>query len=212
MTNVDFYFDPVCPWCWVTSRWLLIVSEHRDMTINWRPFSLALKTGSINPRDGESSHAHDHRQSHRVLRVMTAAYQRYDFALIDSYTLFGIKHHTAGFPYSNKWIATVLEELQLPPGLIDAADDATLDEWLQSELNSAIDVVGNDVGVPTIVFTAEDGTRQGYFGPVIREVPALDEALQLWDGLVQIATLRSFYELKRSRPAGNPLTGSSATC
>ena len=211
MTKVEFYFDPVCPWCWVTSRWLLLVRDHRDINIVWRPFSLALKTGSITPRDDESNHAEDHRASHRVLRVMIAA-QQHGVELIDSYSLFGLKHHTAGFPYTDKWIANVLEELDAPAELITAADDTSLDSTLQSELDTAIEVVGNDVGVPTIVFILDDGTRQGYFGPVLREIPEFDEAVKLWDGLANLATVKIFYELKRSRPDGGPDTSGPAVC
>lgn len=140
------------------------------------------------------------------------AAQQHGIELIDSYSLFGLKHHMAGFPYNDEWIANVLEELGAPADLISAADDSSLDAKLQSELDAAIEVVGEDVGVPTIVFTLDDGTRQGYFGPVIREIPELDEALKLWDGLANLATVKSFYELKRSRPNGGADTSSSAVC
>lgn len=212
MTNVEFYFDPGCPWCWVTSRWLLLVSNRRDINITWRPFSLALKNGALETRDKESPYAAKHRAAHRVLRVMMAAKEKHDKPLIDSYSCFGTKHHTAGFDYDDEWITNVLEELELPAELIEAADDARYDEKLQAELQSAIDVVGEDVGVPTIIFTNDDDEKQGYFGPVIRELPEMDEALKLWDGLVNLATVKSFYEIKRSRPAGGPDTASTARC
>lgn len=163
-------------------------------------------------RDNESEHAENHRQAHRVLRVSLAAQQAHGLPLIQSYTRFGIKHHTAGFAYSDEWIANVLDELSLPAELIGAADDTSLDEDLESELQSALDVVGNDVGVPTIVFTNENGDKQGYFGPVLLALPSTDESIKLWDGLSSLAGVKSFYELKRSRPPGGPDTASAARC
>lgn len=212
MTQVEFYFDPSCPWCWVTSRWLLYVSNYREINVTWRPFSLALKNNSLEGTADESPYAVKAHQSHRVLRVMIHALRQHGIPLIDSYTAFGIKHHTAGFDYNNEWIASVLDEMGLPAELIKAADDTTLDEFLQVELQSAIEVVGQDVGVPTIVFTSQAGNKLGYFGPVIRELPERDEALKLWDGLANLATVGSFYELKRNRPNGGPDIASTAKC
>lgn len=212
MIKVEFYFDPGCPWCWVTSRWLLLVSNRRDIDITWRPFSLAIKNKALEAKAKESPHAKNHRDSHRVLRVMMVASEMHGTPLIDSYSVFGTKRHTAGFDYNDEWIANVLDEMKLPAELIEAADDASYDDKLKAELQSAIDIVGEDVGVPTIVFTNENGEKQGYFGPVIRELPEMDEALKLWDGLANLATVSSFYELKRSRPAGGPDTASTARC
>lgn len=188
------------------------MSSERDINITWRPFSLALKNNAFESTDKESPHAKSSRDAHRVLRVMMAAQQRQNKPLIDSYSCFGTKRHTAGFDYDDEWIANVIAELGLPAELIKAADDASYDETLQAELQSAIDVVGKDVGVPTIVFTNDDGKKQGYFGPVILELPEMDEALKLWDGLSNLATVKSFYELKRSRPSGGPNTASTARC
>lgn len=210
MTKIDFYYDPSCPFCWITSRWLLQVSAHRDIDIGWRPFSLALKNNEKTKQDNETKHAQNHRDSHRVLRVIAAAEQAGTSA-IDLYSAFGAKYHTAGFPYDDTWISNVLEELKLPAELAQAADDAAHDEYLQSELQSALDAAGNAIGVPTIVFYS-DGDKLGYFGPVLNELPELSESLDIWDGLAKLATVKSFYELKRSRPSGGPDTASTARC
>lgn len=212
MSKVEFYFDPACPWCWVTSRWLLLVSNKREIDITWRPFSLAMKNGKLDKTEDDNPYTKKQLASHRVLRIMVAAAEQHGVSLADSYTAFGIKHHTAGFNYDDEWITTTLEELNLPAELIKAGEDHSLDTHLQSELDSAIEVVGEDVGVPTIVFTNDDDTKQGYFGPVIMELPEMDEALKLWDGLSSLATVKSFYELKRSRPSGGPDTASTARC
>lgn len=209
--NIAFYYDPSCPFCWITSRWLLQISPHRDVTVQWRPFSLALKNDELTERDGETEHAASHRASHRVLRIIEAARQQ-GASVIDLYTTFGVKYHTAGFPYDDTWIANILDELQLPAELAAAADDTAYDEHLQSELQSAMDVAGADIGVPTIVFHLDNDTKQGYFGPVLNELPDLDESLRIWDGLSQLAASTSFYELKRTRPSGNPDVASTAKC
>lgn len=211
MTKIDFYYDPSCPFCWITSRWLLMVSPHRDIDITWRPFSLALKNDELVERENETEHAKSHRDAHRVHRVIEAA-RAQGVSVIDLYTIFGVKYHAAGFPYDDTWIANVLEELQLPAELAAAADDPSYDAHLQDELQSALEVAGEDIGVPTIVFYAADGSKQGYFGPVLQSLPDLNESLELWDGLSKLATSTAFYELKRSRPSGNPDVASTAKC
>lgn len=212
--EVEFYFDPCCPFCWITSRWLLMVSSHRNITIEWKPFSLALKNDELaaNTDIAAKPHAKVHRDAHRVLRVMLAAQQQAGTPLIDLYTACGIQHHVAGFELDNELISNVLKEKNLPDSLLQYADDASLDSQLQSYIDQATQVAGQDIGVPTIVFTATDGTQQGFFGPVLQTLPELDEALDLWDGLSKLATNTSFYELKRSRPDGGPDVASTAKC
>lgn len=209
--DIEFYFDPSCPFCWVTSRWLLQVSGERDINIDWRPFSLALKNNELEPTSDESEHAGLHRQSHRVLRVMMAA-KNSGAKLIDLYTTSGIKRHVAGFELDDEHISEMLEENNLSLDIAEAADDISHDDELKQYISSATDVAGNDIGVPTIIFKNENGDKQGFFGPVLQELPGKDEALDLWDGLSKLATNSSFYELKRSRPSGGPDTASTAKC
>ena len=109
-------------------------------------------------------------------------------------------------------IREVLTTLELPAELLAAADDTSLDEMLQAELDTAIAVAGVDIGVPTIVFSDKAGDRLGYFGPVLNELPeTLEESLDIWDGLEKLARTSSFYELKRSR-SGGPDVFSTAKC
>lgn len=205
--NVTFYFDPICPFCWITSRWLLLVSNDRDINITWRPFSLALKNNKL--ADGDE---HDI-SAHRVLRVMQAVQEKNRaMPLIDLYTAFGIQKHIAGREYDDELILDVLEELKLPAELLAAADDTQYDEVLNESINEAIEVVGDDVGVPTIVFDLPSGERNGFFGPVLEELPSKEASLDIWDGLSKLAADKAFYELKRTRPDGNPNTGSTARC
>lgn len=210
MTKIDFYYDPACPFCWITSRWLLQVSSHRDIDITWRQFSLALKNDTLTEREDESEHDKKSRDSHRVHRVIAAA-EKSGVSAIDLYSLFGTKHHTAGFDYDDIWIANVLDEAGLPAELAKAADDTSYDEYLQSEIQSAVDAAGKDIGVPTIVFYNGE-EKLGYFGPVLNELPELEESLAIWDGLEKLAKIKAFYEIKRNRPSGSPDIASTARC
>lgn len=207
--NIKFYFDPACPFCWVTSRWLLMVSNKRELNIEWKLFSLAIKNDELGKTNKESDLSH--MPSHRVLRVMLAA-SKSGANLLDMYSAFGIKHFLAGDEYDNDVIASVLNQLGLEDRLIDFADDESLDKELIASTNSAVDKVGQDIGVPTIVFGREDGTETGFFGPVLQTLPEMDEALELWDGIVKLANNDNFYELKRGRPSGGPDVVSTAKC
>lgn len=213
MTNIEFFFDPTCPFSWITSRWLVQVQAKRDLDITWRQFSLALKNDSLSPKKGESSHAAKHRASHRVHRVISRAANVHGANMINLYSEFGIRYHTMDKSFDDETILEVLESLKLPEELVSAADDTSLDPALQAELDSAIEIAGEDIGVPTIVFTATDNSKLGYFGPVLNELPSdSEESLRIWDGLEKLATTPSFYELKRNRPAGGPDIYSAARC
>jgi len=210
--KIEFYFDPSCPFCWVTSRWLLMVSAHREINIAWQPFSLALKNNELQQKPDEYQHASVHRQSNRLLRVFFMASKLHDANLIDLYTSSGIKHHVAGFEFNDQHIKEVLSDNNLPEDLLKYADDTSIDKDLGLNIKSATDVAGQDIGVPTIIFENKLGEKQGFFGPVLQELPDLEEALDLWDGLSKLATNSSFYELKRSRPSGGPDVFSTAKC
>jgi len=187
-----------------------MVSGDRDITIQWKPFSLALKNDELTK--DVTPHSQNHRGAHRLLRVMAAAHAKHNTPLIDMYTSTGISHHVAGIAIDDELIAGMLEEYKLPADLVEQADNDNYDEQLQRTLTDATDVAGQDIGVPTIVFTATDGSKQGFFGPVLQELPDKAEALELWDGLSKLATNTSFYELKRSRPSGGPDVFSTAKC
>lgn len=206
-TRIDFFFDPSCPFCWITSRWLLQVEKQRDLDVTWRPFSLALKNDELGGGD-DAGHGQLHRAGHRIHRVIAAAAEQ-GASAIDLYSAFGRAFHVDGRDYDAALIGEVLAAAGLPAELAQAADDTSRDAALADELQAALDTVGDDVGVPLIVFPAEDGSRLGYFGPVLNELPGEQEGLDLWDGLEKLATVTSFYELKRSRPDGGPDTQST---
>lgn len=207
--NVSFYFDPACPFCWVTSRWLLMASNKREINISWHLFSLAVKNGEFDP--GKNKSDFDHMPSHRVERVILAGADS-GASMLDMYTAFGIKHFLAGDEYDDEVIMSVLKQLNLDESLIARTNDESLDERLIESTQEAVDIVGQDIGVPTIVFDTQDGKKTGFFGPVIQTLPEQDEAVELWDGIVKLVNNPNFYELKRGRPSGGPDVISTAKC
>lgn len=209
--KIEFYFDPCCPFCWITSRWLLMVQPQRDIDIEWKPFSLAIKNKELKDLNKNNKYAVEHRSSHRVLRVMLAINRLEGISLIDLYTAFGINFHISGKKFDNNMIAKVLKQFELPSTLLERADDSSLDQNLSQFIKEATEVVGNDIGVPTIVYN-KSGTKTGFFGPVLQELPDKEEALRLWDSLLALASTNSFYELKRKRPSDSPDVFSTAKC
>ena len=210
MERIEFFYDPCCPFCWITSRFLLEVSVQRDVDVTWRPFSLAMKNNELaGDDDAVNEHGEMHRSSHRVLRVITKASEQHGASVIDLYSAFGRRFHLDHEKYDDAMIADVLAAAGLPAELAKAADDTSLDEGLQASIDSAVEAVGDDTGVPTIVFVSDDGQRRGFYGPVLQELPSKDDALRLWDSLVGLVSVSAFYELKRTRPEGMPDTAST---
>ena len=196
--NVEFYFDPICPWCWMTSRWAAEVSETRGFEIEWVPVSLLVvnelgKGGK--PRNG-------HVQGNRLGRVVEAARVAIgQDAVSKLYTEMGNRIHPSDREDYDAIIAEAVETLGVEPAvaakLIAAADTDESDAELQKNTAHALEIAGPDVGVPIISI---DGNA--FFGPVMTPAPKGDDALRLWDGLTAAASVPGFYELKRGRTAG----------
>ena len=206
--KITFYFDPSCPFCWITSRWLLMVAEERDLQITWKPFSLAIKNEALEA--SADPHRVYHVASRRLLRVMLAAQEQNNASLIALYSTSGALFHIEGKQFDDQLISSILKQHNLPAELIEEADKTTYDESLRAAVTTATDIAGKDVGVPTIVFTSDNGDQQGFFGPVLQELPERQAGLDLWNGLSKLATNSSFYELKRNRPGGMPNVQSTA--
>ena len=190
--QVDFWFDPLCPFAWITSRWILEVEQVRDVEVAWHVMSLAaLNEGKDIPQDYRERLAN----AWEPVRLLVKAEQEYGAkVLLPLYTAIGERVHTAGRGMSTEVLVEALDEVGLPPELIEAKDDATLDDAVRASHQGAIDLVGDEVGTPTIAF---DGAA--FFGPVLSEIPRGAEAGQLWDGAVAMAKVPYFYELKRTR-------------
>ncbi|MPY55567.1 mycothiol-dependent nitroreductase Rv2466c family protein [Streptomyces acidicola] len=200
-TPVDFWFDPVCPWAWMTSRWVLGVAEHRALDIRWHVMSLAVLN------EGRDDLPERYRrlltEGWGPVRVVTAARQQYGDDVIGRlYTALGTRIHLQGIGPSRESIKGALEEAGLAPDLIEYADQDTYDRELRASHQEGIDQVGQETGTPVMALPGPDGGRTAFFGPVVTPAPRGKAALDLWDGLLLLASTPGFYELKRSRTQG----------
>ncbi len=178
-----------------------------NINVEWRPFSLAMKNKEMDSTDTNNPYVVAHQAGHRIHRLIEAAVAG-GADRSELYKAFGAAHFVEGKPYNDEVIAAVVEDLGLSAQLMSELDNTDHDTALAASLSEATDVAGNDIGVPLIVFVAEDGSKTGFFGPVITALPSEQEGLDLWDGLSKLASNKSFYELKRSRNVG-PDVGST---
>lgn len=195
---VDFWFDPACPWAWMTSRWMTEVAEQRDVDLRWHVMSLAvLNEGRDLPEDYRR--AMD--DAWAAVRVLVAAARDHgDEVLAPLYTAMGTRRHPGGRTDTAAIIAESLAEVGLPAELAAVGDTDEVDDLLRASHDRAMQLVGDEVGTPVV---AIDGT--GYFGPVVTPAPSGQAALDMFDGLVLMTRVPGFYELKRTRSVGPQL-------
>lgn len=192
--NVEFWFDAICPWCWMTSRWAAEVAAARAFEIVWHPISLAI----INEGQDAGDHAEAQAAGHRFSRVIEAARRAAGDGVVGRlYTEIGTRRHPGGRDDYDAIARESLEALGLDASLAAAADSDALDDQLRSNTHHALEIAGPDVGVPVISI---DGVA--FFGPVVTPAPTGEQALRLWDGIYAAASVPGFYELKRGRTAG----------
>jgi predicted DsbA family dithiol-disulfide isomerase len=189
---VDFWFDPLCPWAWITSRWVLEVEQVRPITVHWHVMSLAyLNEG----RDLGEKYNEMMKQAWGPVRVVVAASQSHgDEKIGELYTALGTRFHNEKQERNRETILAALAEVGLPAELADAAESTEYDEALKASHDGGISQVGMDVGTPVI---AVNGVA--FFGPVMSPIPRGDAAGKLWDGVVLVAGTDGFFELKRTR-------------
>jgi 2-hydroxychromene-2-carboxylate isomerase len=188
----DFWFDPLCPFAWITSRWMLEVEQVRDVRVNWRVMSLYFLN-----KDRDLSEDYQARITRGlpVGRVLIATEQRVGReALAPLYTALGIRIHHEKQDLGRDLVVAALADAGLPAELVDAMEDTSYDEPLRISHQEAIDRVGDDVGTPTIAFNGS-----AFFGPVLSRIPRGDDAGRVWDGTVALADFDYFFEIKRTR-------------
>ena len=197
--SVEFYWDPICPWCWITSRWMEDVSRQKDIHVTWRFFSLKMINAE---RDVASDLSILHAMGLRALRIAAAVRAKYGHgAVARLYTLMGTAYHHDQEDIDEPEVAeAILKRGGFPPALAAAVDDSDRDGAIEADMARAAAKVGNDVGVPIIVFNGGEGP--GFFGPVISPAPTGEAAVALWEGLIAMGRAPGFFELKRTREVG----------
>ena len=190
--RVDFWFDPLCPFAWATSRWILEVEKVRDIEVHWNVMSLGVLNEDKNP-----SPAEDPEQRARWIpsRASTAVLLKHGEEKVgEFYTAIGTEIHHNGNKEFEAAALTALAEIGVDEGLIEEAKSETNDAEMRASHEKGISLVGQDVGTPIVAF---QGTA--FFGPVITRVPTGEQAGKLFDGAVALAEYPYFFELKRSR-------------
>jgi protein-disulfide isomerase-like protein with CxxC motif len=193
--DIEFWIDPICPWCWVTARWVVdVVQPERDLNITWQPISLFFK----NKPTEDSEYYKPVWFTHRLLRVIESVRAGEGAQAIQPlYWEMGRRiHYDKNLAFS---ATEVLEAVGLPTTHAAAFDDEAWDDVIRAGMDRGLALTGNDVGTPIIALDDAEGNRTALFGPVITKAPQGALGLQLWDGFVACATVPGFWELKRTR-------------
>ena len=204
--DLHFYFDPVCPFAWLASKWVRIVAEQRDYRIDWRFISLRIVNANVDYASHFPPEYDDgHTAGLKLLRV--AARTRVEHgrdAVGPLYAAYGARlfderrtgPRAAADQAARQLVESALQAADLPGELADALDDTSLDDAIRTETDEALALTGRDVGTPILHFQPPGGTA--FFGPVISRLPSADTAAELWDHVIGLATFPGFAEVKRS--------------
>jgi protein-disulfide isomerase-like protein with CxxC motif len=191
-TQLDFWFDPICPWAWIASRWVLEVEKVRPVSARWHVMSLAVLNDG---KDMPEQYVELMKQAWGPVRVCIAAEQKFGpDVLLPLYTALGTRFHQEKAPKDRATIEAALAEAGLPADLADAAMLTEYDEALRTSHHDGMDRVGYEVGTPVI---SVNGIS--FFGPVVSPIPRGEAAARLWDGVLLVAGTDGFFELKRTR-------------
>ena len=203
--DIEFFFDPVCPFAWITSRWIEKVSAQTDLSVDWRFISLRILNKDKNyATDFPPEYEHGHTAGLRMLRVCAAVradlgreplgalYAEFSGPSFDAEPNEQYRLTLGTLPM----IEAALERAGLPTTYATAADDESWDELIEEETEAALSRTGREVGTPIITFQPPGGLS--FFGPVISRVPSDEEAVPLWDAVMTLAAYPGFAEMKRS--------------
>lgn len=205
--DLEFFFDPICPFAWITSRWVVEVAELRGLTVQWRFICLAIVNENRDYSEFPPAYPALHGLGRQMLRVAAAArLTGGNDAVARIYAAAGKPMHDEGLsvaifnggPIPEGLMAEIVAAAGLDPALVEAATDESHDEVLRSETEEALGRTGRDVGTPILTFNPGTDREASLFGPVISRIPRGTEALELWDAVSVLAGTRGFAELKRS--------------
>jgi protein-disulfide isomerase-like protein with CxxC motif len=200
-TPADFWFDPLCPWAWMTSRWMLEVEKVRPVEVHWHVMSLAVLNEGRD--DLPEQYREGLKKAWGPVRVVIAAQQLHGEDVTGAlYTALGTRIHNEGRGITDEVIAEALAEVGLPADLLAYATSETYDKELRASHQSGISLVGEDVGTPVVAVPGANGEKVAFFGPVVTPAPKGEAAANLWDGTLLVAATPGFFELKRTRTQG----------
>ena len=199
-TEAKIWVDPMCPWAWMTSRWLVEAAQHRDIDITWGVMSLSVLNDG---RELPEQYVELMKRAWGPVRVLIAARETAGQQVVGPlYEALGLRIHNEGRGEDlDAVMAEALAAVGLPAELIDAASSTQYDDALRASHAVGISLVGTDVGTPVLGLPGPDGHTVGYFGPVVTPIPRGDDAVRLWDAMVNLASVPGLYEVKRSRTA-----------
>lgn len=201
--DLDFFFDPVCPWAWITSRWVVNVSEQRHYRVDWRFISLWI----LNEDNRQEWYTPQYRAGHYLgqqgLRIADSIRQDDADAVGRWYSAMGEALHvgqqrTEARENSLGWYRGLLASAGFDAAHLDAADDESHDDYIRADTEMALVRTGRDVGTPILTFHPGADNEASFFGPVISKAPTGEDALELWDAVEKLATMSGMAELKRS--------------
>lgn len=191
--QATFFFDPLCPWTWTTSRWLLSVAPARGLTVRWRAFSLAILNGGTAPEQYRAPMAAS-AQALRLVEALAADHRHDDTGRF--YTELGARSHETGAVLSAESVLAAAEATGLPDAK-RILDDPAWDEAVRASHDTAMAAAGPDIGSPVLTL---DGAARGLHGPVLGRQPDEAESLRIWDAVVPLLHSTAFFEIKRGRP------------
>ena len=205
MADLEFFFDPVCPWAWITSRWVTEVRDLRDYDVQWRFISLKfLNADKMDYSKMPEGYADIHAAGTKGLRVAARARaEQGNDAVAAVYTALGTSLHNRDeralfVADARGHVASLLSAAGLPGEWADDVDNTDHDALIRSETELALERTGKDVGTPILTFRPGRTDEGSFFGPVISQIPRGDDAKKLWDAIETIATASGMAELKRS--------------